>query len=258
MQKQLSFFEQFGLAIKSYLTALSFVFEKGLWKYFIYSILISALLVFGGFELAKNLSDTIEKWVMSYVNINSGGGMLSFLGDTLHFLLNIGLKIVFFFVFSTFSKYILLIIMSPIMALISERTEEIVTGKIYPFNVFQFMKDILRGIIIALRNMFIEFGFIFLGFLIVWIPLIGWLSTLFLFVLSYYFYGFSMIDYISERRRSGISQSVRYVRKNKGLAIGNGFIFSLLFAIPFIGGMIAAVLAPVAACIAVLEIEKGN
>ncbi|MCX6296893.1 MAG: EI24 domain-containing protein [Bacteroidetes bacterium] len=255
---QLSFFEQFGLAIKSYVTAISFIFDKGLWKYFIYSLLISALLVFGGFEIAKKLSDAIENGVLFYVNFNSGAGTLSFLGDALHFLLNIGLKIVFFFIFSTFSKYILLIIMSPVMALISERTEEIVTGKIYPFNILQFMKDILRGVIIALRNMFIEFGFIFLGFFIVWIPVIGWLSTLFLFVLSYYFYGFSMIDYFSERRRLGISQSVRYVRKNKGLAIGNGFIFSLLFAIPFIGGMIVAVVAPVAACIAVLEIEKGK
>ena len=46
------------------------------------------------------------------------------------------------------------------------------------------------------------------------------------------------------------------IRKNKGLAIGNGFIFSLIFAIPFIGGMMAAVVAPVAACIAVIELES--
>jgi CysZ protein len=148
--------------------------------------------------------------------------------------------------------------MSPIMALISERTEEIITGKVYPFNLAQFIKDIARGVVIALRNMFIEFGFIFLGFFIVWIPVIGWIGALFLIVLSYYFYGFSMIDYVSERRRMGISQSVDYVRKNKGLSIGNGFVFSLLFAIPLIGGMLAAVLSPVAACIAVLELENRN
>lgn len=256
MEKQLSFFQQVGLAIKSYGKAISFVFEKGLWVYFIYAIIIAALLTFGGFQVVQMFSNWLEGFIVSYFDTSSTEGWLSFLGTALHFLLSIGLKILFFFIFSTFSKYILLILMSPIMALLSERTEEIITGKVYPFNLGQFVKDILRGILIALRNMFIEFAFIFLGFLIVWIPVIGWVSALFLIVLSYYFYGFSMMDYVNERRRKGISESVSYVRKNKGLAIGNGFVFALIFAIPYIGGMMAAVFAPVAACIAVIELES--
>ncbi len=256
MEKQFSFFQQFGIAIKSYGKAISFVFEKNLWIYFIYSVIIAGLLVLGGFQMIQALSDWLEQWILSYFNSDSDGGWLSFLGTTLHFILSIGLKILFFFIFSTLSKYILLIIMSPIMALLSSRTEEIITGKFYPFNLSQFIKDILRGILIALRNMCIEFGIIFLSFLIVWIPLIGWISPLFLIILSYYFYGFSMIDYINERRKKGILESVKYVRKNKGLAIGNGFIFSLIFMIPFIGGMLAAVIAPIAACIAMIESEN--
>lgn len=256
MNKQLSFFQQFGLAIKSYGKAISFVFEKGLWMYFVYTIAIACLLTFGGMQLLHSLSDWIKEWIMSYVNIESDDGIFSFLGTALNVLLAVGLKILFFFVFSTFSKYILLILMSPIMALISERTEEIITGKVYPFNIGQFIKDIGRGVVIALRNMFIEFGFIFLGFFVMWIPVIGWVFALFLIVVSYYFYGFSMIDYVSERRKMRISQSTAYVRKHKGLAIGNGFIFSLIFTIPFIGAIIAAVIAPVAACIAVLEIDS--
>lgn len=256
MNKQLTFFQQFGLGIKTYGKAIAFVFEKGLWVYFIYTILIALLLALGGLTLIHNLSDWLENWIMSYVTTDSENGIFHFLGSALQVLLSVGLKILFFFVFSTFSKYILLIIMSPIMALLSERTEEIITGKVYPFNLGQFLKDIWRGVMIAIRNMFIEFGFIFLGFFVVWIPIIGWFSALFLIIVSYYFYGFSMIDYVSERRRMGISQSVSFVRQHKGLAIGNGFIFALVFAIPFVGGMIAAVIAPVAACIAVMEIEN--
>lgn len=256
MNKQLSFFQQFGLGIKTYGKAISFVFEKGLWVYFIYTILIALLLALGGLTLIHNLSDWLENWIMSYVTTDSENGIFHFLGSALQVLLSVGLKILFFFVFSTFNKYILLIIMSPIMALLSERTEEIITGKVYPFNLGQFLKDIWRGVMIAIRNMFIEFGFIFLGFFVVWIPIIGWVAALFLIIVSYYFYGFSMIDYVSERRRMGISQSVSFVRQHKGLAIGNGFIFALVFAIPFVGGMIAAVIAPVAACIAVMEIEN--
>lgn len=256
MNNQLGFFQQFGLAIKSYGKAISFVFEKGLWMYFIYTIAIGCLLTFGGMQLLHALADWIKEWVMSYVNVDSDDGLFSFLGTALNVLLAVGLKILFFFVFSTLSKYILLIIMSPIMALLSERTEEIITGKVYPFHFGQFIKDIGRGVVIALRNMCIEFSFIFLGFFIMWIPVIGWAYALFLIIVSYYFYGFSMIDYVSERRKMGISKSTSYVRKHKGLAIGNGFIFSLIFAIPFIGAIIAAVIAPVAACIAVMDIDS--
>lgn len=255
MKKPLTFFEQFGIAFKAYGKALSLVFDKGLWIYFIYSIIVAGLLTIGGFELIHKLADLLEEWIMSFFSSDSKDSLL---GGALNFLLSIGLNILFFFIFSTLSKYILLILMSPIMSLLSERTEEIISGKKYPFVFSQFMKDVARGVLIALRNMMIEFGFIFLGFIIVWIPLLGWVAPLFLLVLSYYFYGFSMIDYVSERRRLNISQSVSYVRAHKGLAIGNGFLFSLLFAIPVIGGMLAAVFAPVAACAAILEMEKRD
>ncbi|MBA3972464.1 MAG: EI24 domain-containing protein [Bacteroidetes bacterium] len=255
MNKQLSFFGQFAAGVTSYGKAISFVFEKGLWIYFIYSIVIAGLLTFFGFELIRHLSNGLETFIMNYFDLESDESMVT---AALNIFLTVGLHILFYFIFSTFSKYILLILMSPIMALLSERTEEIITGKKYPFNLLQFMQDILRGIIIALRNMSIEFTFIFLGFLIVWIPIVGWLGALFLIILSYYFYGFSMMDYVSERRRLSISESVRYVRKNKGVAIGNGFIFALLFAIPLVGAMLAAVLAPIAACAAVLDVENRN
>lgn len=146
--------------------------------------------------------------------------------------------------------------MSPVMALLSERADEIITGKKYKFNFSQFLHDILRGISIAIRNMLIELSIILFCFILVWIPIIGWLSPVFLLIVSYYFYGFSMIDYTSERRKLNVTESVAYIRKNKGLAIGNGFVFALVFAFPIIGAIVVAVLAPIAATIAVLEIEK--
>lgn len=66
-----------------------------------------------------------------------------------------------------------------------------------------------------------------------------------------------MVDYTNERRKMNISASAQYMRKNKGLIIGNGFIFSFLFALPFIGGTISAIIAPVAATIAVVEKKQS-
>ena len=96
---------------------------------------------------------------------------------------------------------------------------------------------------------------IIISLFLVWIPLVGWLSPVLILLISFYFYGFSMLDYVSERRNMPFHQSIRYIRRKKGLAIGNGFIFTLLFNIPIVGLMLATVLAPVAACIAVLDSE---
>lgn len=253
----MNFFEQFGIAIKAYIKAISFVFNNGLWIYFLYPFFISLLLFFGGFALVHQFSDFVRSWLMDIVDpYIASSSWLSYLTTALSFIVNILFAIIFYFFYSAIVKYIVLIVMSPVMALLSEKAEEIITGKKYKFNFSQLLQDILRGISIALRNMIIELSIILICFILVWIPVIGWLSPIFLFVVSYYFYGFSMIDYTSERRKLNVSQSVAYIRKNKGLAIGNGFIFALLFAFPIIGAIVVAVLAPVAATIAVIEVEK--
>ncbi len=253
----MNFFEQFGIAIKAYIKAISFVFNNGLWIYFIYPLLISLLLFFGGYALVHQFSDFVQNWLMQIVNpYIANSSWLSYLTNILSFVINILFAIIFYFFYSAIVKYIVLIIMSPVMALLSERADEIITGKKYKFNFSQFLHDILRGISIAIRNMLIELSIILFCFILVWIPIIGWLSPVFLLIVSYYFYGFSMIDYTSERRKLNVTESVAYIRKNKGLAIGNGFVFALVFAFPIIGAIVVAVLAPIAATIAVLEIEK--
>jgi len=254
---KISFWTKFGIGVKSYLDAFKFVFNNGLWVYFFYPVIIAILMFIGGYALIEMLSEEIEAMVMGYFE-SDATGWTSILTGFLSFFIGIAFKILFFFIYSTFSKYILLIVMSPIMALLSEKTDEIITGNKYPFKMEQFVRDVFRGIAIALRNMFIEFGIIIGSFFFMWIPVVGWLMPIVLLIISYYYYGFSMIDYTSERRRLKIKESIRYIRNNKGLAIGNGFIFALLFSIPLFGGMLASVVAPVAATIAVFELEKKS
>ncbi len=249
-------FEQFGLGVRSYIKALSLVVNNGLWIYFIYPLVIYVLLFFIGFELIHYLSDGLESFILGYVDSENAGSWLSFLKGFLHFFLSIGLKIIFFLIYSTVSKYVVLILMSPLMAALSEKTETIVTGKKYPFDATQFAKDVMRGILLALRNMFIQLALVLVSCIIVCIPVIGWLCPLFLLILSYYFYGFSMLDYVNERKKLDVTKSVGYMRAHKGIAIGNGFVFSVLFNIPFIGVVTATVLSPVAGCLAVLEKEN--
>jgi len=254
--KKLTFWQQTGLGIKTYIDALGFVFQKGLWLYFLYPIALTMIMFYASFSVSGYLAGELEQWIRALVGQENSEGWLSFVTGILSFFFAIALKIIFFFVYSTFSKYIVLILMSPLMALLSERTEELLTGNKYPFDLARFFNDVLRGIVIALRNMFIEFSLIFVCLFIAWIPLLGWVTPVFLLLISYYYYGFSMIDYCSERKRLSVKKSVAYIRTNKGLAMGNGFIFSILFNLPFVGVIIAPVLASVAASMAVVELDK--
>ena len=77
-----------------------------------------------------------------------------------------------------------------------------------------------------------------------------------LFLVSSYFYGFAFIDYTNERRRLTISQSVDFIRKNKGMAIGNGFVFALAMLVPFCGTTIAGFIAIISVVAATISTHK--
>ncbi len=165
----------------------------------------------------------------------------------------------------TFDKYIVLIIVSPILALASEAADEKLTGRKYPFSFSQLMKDILRGSLLAIRNLFIEYGLFFAGFLLGFIPVLGWILLIiypfFLILVSWYYYGFSMLDYSCERNKMGVRQSSSFVWRNKGAACGIGCIYWLIFLIPFAGFIFAPIMGVVGATMAFNDIharEEAN
>jgi CysZ protein len=175
------------------------------------------------------------------------------------------IKIAFFIIFTYINGYLVLAILSPLLAIISEKTEKIVLGKKYPFSIQQLLHDILRGILIIFRNLFYELFLNILLLIATLIPvlgqIIGILSPFILFGISSYFYGFSFIDYNSERHKLSVKESVSYVRRNGGLALSNGGLFSLFLMIPILGSLIAgiiAIISTVAATLAVLEINQKN
>ena len=89
------------------------------------------------------------------------------------------------------------------------------------------------------------------------------ITTVVIFLVGAYYYGFATMDYTNERYRLSVKESTQMIRKYKGLAVANGSIFSLWLIIPIIGTYIGTVFAPitctVGATLALLEErEKGN
>jgi len=187
-----------------------------------------------------------------------GSGLLKTIMDAFVWLT---FKIMFFLLFAYLGGYIIIIIMSPVFSYLSERTEKIKTGVDYPFSFIQLLKDVLRGIIIALRNFSIELVLTILMFILSFIPIIGWFAAIILFFISAYFYGFSFMDYALERKKLNLKQSVQFMRENKGIVIANGFVFSLCLIVPFCGvsfSSFAAIISVVAGTLAISEIGTRN
>lgn len=167
------------------------------------------------------------------------------------------INLVSFFVYFSIFKYFLLTLASPLYAYISEQTASILTGKTYTFNTIQLAKDILRGIRLSMRNIFKQSLWSLLIILLSFVPIVGLISALLFILLDAYYYGFAMLDYNLERQRLSPKESIAFVSTNKGLAIGNGLVFYVLFLIPVIGIVIGAPLSAMAATISLHEAKHN-
>ena len=188
----------------------------------------------------------LENWLQSQRN-----DWLSFLFLMAGLILRI---VLVFFYFSLF-KYIFLIIGSPVFAYLSEKTESILEGKDFPFDMKQLMKDILRGIRLALRNTLWQTVYVVSLILLSLVPVVGWITPVIVLFVECYYYGFSMLDYSLERHKLSYAQSIVYIGRHRGLAIGNGLIFYLLHGFVVIGWILAPAYAVVAATLSLHKIK---
>ena len=100
--------------------------------------------------------------------------------------------------------------------------------------------------------------FIVLLFGLSFVPPLGLGTSPILVLVSAYFYGFSFIDYNLERRQYSVSDSVNYMKKNRGIVIGNGIVFAVVLAIPFIGIALSSFVAIISAVAATISLHKKN
>ena len=132
-------------------------------------------------------------------------------------------------------------------AYISERTQAIIEGKHYPFTIIQFRKDVLRGVSIAFRNTLWQTVYTFSILILAFIPIIGWATPVLAVFVECFYFGFSMLDYSSERKHLSVSQSIDFINRHKGLATGNGMVFFLMHGLPIIGWILAPTYSVIAA-----------
>jgi CysZ protein len=249
----------FWKGLKSYRQAFTFLLKNKLFYFFLFPIAFNFLIYFLGLSVLNEFRLLATQYLESFFESFGASEDWWILFLNKFFSISIWLisKVFFFYIFSLFGGYLTIIFLSPVFTYLSEKTASIQKGRIYNFKFTQFIKDIFRAIIISARNILVQLVMVFVLFLIGFVPVIGWGISIFgnLLIVSY-FYGFSFLDYTNERHQLSIKESVKIVRRKKGLAIGLGLVFYLCFFIPLLGGLISSFLAIISVVAATISLEE--
>jgi len=227
-----NFLQQIQLGLSAYKEAHAFIKQHNFYSYFFIPIVFNLVLfvLFSGlvWHYAQLGADKIY-FSLNIDTLNFGG--FSFLKQIIHFALAFIFKLLGLLIYMITFRNIVLVLMAPVLAIVAEKTAEIITRDASPFAWFQFLKDTARGIAIAVKNALKEIFYTIIIFLLSFIPVIGLAGALIVFLMQSYFYGFSMLDYSLERVKMNTQQSENFIWQHKWLAVAIGTVFNLLVAV---------------------------
>lgn len=234
-------------SINAYFKAFKIIKELKLWNYFLIPAVIGFVLgvafIFGAYTFSDNLGSYLAdlwRWDFGKSFITS---LSTWLGG--FFIIIIGIILY---------KHLLMALSSPFMTPVSEKVEVYLTGKPIVVNKEgrSAMKQLMRSLNLNLTLLVKELLVTFTLFILSLIPLIGLVATFLIFYKQSYYAGFGNMDYTLERYLN-YSESKKFVKKHKGIAVGNGAVFTVMLFIPIVGIMLTLPISTVAATINTVE-----
>lgn len=237
--------------IKAYFGAFSLISKLNLWKFFTIPMLISVLTAIAVFGSAYGLSDDIGGFISKIWIWDWGKETFSSISNFIGGLVVLVIGLILF-------KHIIMALSAPFMSPVSEKIEAHLTGNTaHAHRNTTFTQQLWRGIRINVRNLFMELVLTIPLLLLKFIPVVNIFSTGLLFLLQAYYAGFGNMDYTLERHYK-YKQSIAFVRRNRGLAIGNGIVFLLFLLLPVIGVILVLPLSVTAASVKTVETLQLN
>ncbi len=247
------------ISLQAYYEAHRFIVKHRLWKWILIPGLIYTILFIVGIYFFWTSSNTAIEWVLLKTGVK---GWLDRMHESwLNFFFIVGqiiLRLVLLLFYFSLFKFLFLIIGSPVFAYLSEKTESIIENKEFPFSFSQLIKDIVRAIGIALRNMLWQSVYLVSILILSFIPIAGWITPLVALFVECYYLGFSMLDYSSERNKLSVTESIDLISHHRGLAIGNGMVFYMMHLVPVLGWLFAPSYAVIAATLSLHKAKKTH
>ncbi|WP_340155392.1 EI24 domain-containing protein [uncultured Winogradskyella sp.] len=214
--------------IKAYTGTFALISQLKLWKYFAIPIIISVVTAFIIGLSAYGLSDNIGRFIAKIWFWDWGKETFTAISTIIGGIVVIAIGLILY-------KHIIMAFSAPFMSPVSEKIEAHLTGvERHNHRKTSFQEQLWRGIRINIRNLGKELLFTIPLLLFKFIPIVNIFSTALLFLLQAYYAGFGNMDYTLERHFK-YKESINFVGKHKGIAIGNGIVFMLFLLIPVVG-----------------------
>jgi CysZ protein len=201
--------------------------HRVLWKYAAAPTAIGVLILGGSYWLLYYL---LSRFFDAY----AGGAWYQ---QVLYYLLLLGaavlLSVVFFFVFTRVASALA----SPFNDLVSQKTEEIVSGTYHdtPFSVLQLLKDSARSIVHSFKVLGIYLALLIAALLLLLIPGVGaLLYTGAGALISSYMFAYEYLGYPMDRRRFTWKNKQNFLRSRFRSVIGFGLGNIVVASIPFL------------------------
>ena len=233
--------------LQVYTGAYALISKLKLWKYFVIPVLISLVVFISIFVSAYGLSDNLGDWIAGIWVWEFGKATFTAISTVIGGIAIFAIGLIVY-------KHVIMALSSPFMSPVSEKIEAYFTGK--PAKNYvktSFINQLLRGVRIGLRNLFKELLYTIPILLLKFIPVVNIFSTVLLFLVQAYYAGFANMDYTLERHFK-YKDSVAFIRKNRGLAIGNGIGFLLLLLIPVVGIILVLPLSVTSASVIAVDL----
>ncbi|MCB9235248.1 MAG: EI24 domain-containing protein [Bacteroidia bacterium] len=253
--------KDFFTGIKYYGKANTVIFKHNLWPFlfipglmsFLFFALLIALGVIFVDDIAHGIVSSFSEWLTNHL-WQWVATLVELVFNVLFWVLLLGLAYLTY-------KYVVLILLSPVLSHLSEVTEKKMLGIEPPdLSMKEMLHDIGRSIKINLRNLLIELPLTFLVFIMGFIPVVGFIAPVLGMFISGYFFGFGLIDYTLERKRFSTDQTIDWVKAHRPMAAGLGFATLLIEFIPVIGWFVGPTYGTVASTLLVLKTleEEGK
>ena len=267
----------FSDGIRTSFKALPYMIQNKMLIWFLPAFFLTLALSYGAFVLIDMAVDSADSLYTNTFGEHSldvcGEGMMVI--DCIvevfraigAYMLSIVIWVSLFWLKIKLLKYFVLAFLGPVMSVISDVTEEKLTGVKRPFSLKKFIREVFRGIRTALLYFFIE---LFLALLLLVVALVaGWVFPVLLpfiapieiivaFTIGAFFYGAAALDYVWEREDVGAFGSLGMAYKSRRLAVGIGVPFAIWMAIPIVNFTLAPIFAPALAAVAAVLALKGD
>ena len=234
----------------AYFEAYETISRLKLWKFFAIPMLISLVVFLLIVFVSYAFSDAIGSYIASFWTWDFGKETFNTISRVFSGLLIVLIGFITF-------KHIIMALSAPFMGPISKKIEDDFRGVVSQVKTTSSWGLLQRGIKISSRNLFRELLLSIPILLLGFIPVIGFFSAILLFLVQAYFAGFGNMDYTLERYFS-YQKSILFVKKNRGVAIGNGLVFMLFLLIPFVGVILVLPFSVTAATIATVKLMNED